>query len=438
MHKTLLATAVASVLLFGTSNALAQEASSEQDQAQVKALMEQLQTLKTSYAQEVRRLRELDMQVQALQARLTGKAPTGALPAQASPANTTATQNTASSAGSLASQAGSIAEARRAQQQATTRSLQDALLQEHTVFDNRLTLENSLSYSHYDRNQLTLNGFLALDAIFLGNIAVEDVKSDSLTYNLAARYGVSPRLTLNLDVPYLGRHTTYQKGGAGGSAAAIAEEKTDGSGIGDVSFSANYKLFPETESRPDTVLTIGFTAPTGRAPYGIPWKTIQPSGDQSLRFAVPEKQPTGNGVWQANVAMSAVKTMDPAIVFANLGYIHTFPRSFDDIDTDPQTRTPGSVKLGNSYYFGAGVAFAFNERTSMSLSFSDRLSAKSSLRQKDLPWTKVIGSDANAATFNMGVTYALSQHTTLVTLLGIGLTPDAPDYSLTFKIPYVF
>jgi len=32
----------------------------------------------------------------------------------------------------------------------------------------------------------------------------------------------------------------------------------------------------------------------------------------------------------------------------------------------------------------------------------------------------------------------MSQHTTLVTMLGIGLTPDAPDYSVTFKIPYMF
>jgi hypothetical protein len=31
----------------------------------------------------------------------------------------------------------------------------------------------------------------------------------------------------------------------------------------------------------------------------------------------------------------------------------------------------------------------------------------------------------------------LNQHTTLVTLLGIGLTPDAPDFTLAFKIPYM-
>lgn len=411
-----------------------------QDQADVAALVNQLQTLKSSYAQEVRRLRELDMQVQALQARLQGKIPQGALPATPSPgqppsSTMAATASVPGGAPSTAGEAGTQAEAEQAK---PTRSMQDALQQEHAVFDRKLTIENGLSYSRYDRKQLTLNGFLALDAIFLGNIAIENVESDSLTYDLAMRYGVSPRLTLNVDVPYLGRKTVYQKGGAGGAATAIAEEQTTGSGIGDVNLTANYKLFSETGAVPDTVLTLGVTAPTGRAPYGIDWKVIERDDDQYIRFAVPERQPTGNGVWQANIGTSLVKTMDPAIVFANLGYIHSFARSFSDIDTDPQTRNPGRVRLGDSYYFGAGVAFAFNERTSLSLSFSDKLSAKSSLRNKDTPWTKVIGSDANAATFNMGVTYALNQHTTMVTLLGVGLTPDAPDYTLTFKIPYMF
>ena len=441
MHHTSLAAAVTCALMLAAANASAQDIPDPQNQAQVKALMEQLQSLKSSYAQEVRRLRELDVQVQALQARLTGKAAAATIPAQASPAEPVVAQRQSDRRdvpGNEASEAGSVAEARQAQQQAPTRSMQDALLQEHAVFDRKFTLESSLSYNRYDRKQLTLNGFLALDAIFLGNIAIENVESDSLTYNLAARYGVSPRLTLNLDVPYLGRQTVYQKGGAGGSAGAIAEERSRGAGLGDISFSANYKLFAETANRPDTVLTLGITAPTGRAPYGIDWKVLERDSDQYIRFAVPDKQPTGNGLWQANLGVSAVKTMDPAIVFANLGYIHSFSRRFGDIDTDPETRNPGEVKLGNAYYVGAGVAFAFNERTSLSLSFSDKLSAKASLRNRNSRWTKVIGSDANAATFNMGVTYALSQHTTLVTLLGIGLTPDAPDYSLTFKIPYMF
>lgn len=424
--------------------ALAQQASPEPvdatQQADVQALIQQLEALKASYAQEVRRLRELDMQVQALQARVTGKAAPapGQAPAVGQPA--TAVDSGAATAAASApapseGYAGTAADARQARE--TTRSVADVKQQNQALFNQRLTLENGLTYSRYDRKQLTLNGFLALDAIFLGNIAIENVESDSLTYNFAARYGVSPRLTLNLDVPYVGRRTVYQKGGAGGSAGAIAQEQTSGSGVGDVSVSANYKLFGEHGNWPETVLTIGATAPTGREPYGIPWRVLERDDDQFIRFAVPEKQPTGNGLWQANVGLSMVKTADPAILFGNIGYIHSFSGSFDDIDSNPDTVNPGDVKLGDSYYLGAGVAFAFNEHTSLSMSFNTKLSARASSRYKGSPWSKVIGSDANAATFNLGVTHALTQKMTLVTILGIGLTPDAPDFSLSFKVPYM-
>jgi len=456
MEKNALIASISTALLLSAGVARAQDAPSAKDQADVKVLMSQLQTLKQSYAQEVRRLRELDVQVQALQARLSGVATGEALPAQAAPdesapqptgaaaatAATATAANAASNAGegaaSASTQAGTMAEAKKAQEVPEKRSLQDALLQEHALFNGKLTIENGLSYNRYDRKLLTLNGFLALDAIFLGNIAIENVESDSLTYDLAARYGVTPRLTLNMDIPYVGRRTVYQKGGAGGSAAAIAEEINSGNGIGDLTFSGSYRLLPETPSRPDTVLTLGVTAPTGRAPYGIDWRVIERDNDQYIRFAVPSQTPTGNGVWQASAGLSVVKTMDPALVFGNIGYMHSFDNSFNDIDTSPDTRTPGDVSLGDSVYFGAGLAFAFNERTSMSMAFNGRISGKAELRAKGGSWAKVIGSDANAGTFNMGLTYAMSQHTTLVTQLGIGMTPDAPDYTLTFKVPYMF
>ncbi|WP_312737363.1 transporter [Stenotrophomonas sp.] len=428
MHTYLRLTPLALAAL--AANAFAQEPATEaKDGADVQALISQLEQLKANYAQEVRRLRELDMQVQAMQARLSGRAggtttPAAPLaPAAAAPPSSEGYASTA-------------AEAQQAKQEAR-RSVDDVKQQQAALFSRRFTLENSLTYARYDRKQLSLNGFLALDAIFLGNIAIENVESDSLTYNLAARWGVSPNLTLNMDVPYLARRTVYQKGGAGGAAAAIAQEETNGNGLGDISASANYRLFGERGWRPETVLTGGVTAPTGRAPYGLDWKVLERDDDDYIRFAVPREQPTGNGVWQANLGVSMVKTADPAILFANAGYIHSFPRGFDDLDTNPDTVNPGDVKLGGSVYFGAGVAFAFNERTSLSISFSDKISARASTRFQGGQWVKVIGSDANAASLNLGVTYALNQHATMVTLLGIGLTPDAPDFTLSFKVPYM-
>ncbi|HRF83267.1 MAG TPA: hypothetical protein PLO34_02400, partial [Pseudoxanthomonas sp.] len=332
--------------------------------------------------------------------------------------------------------ASTAAEAEKAKSEAMSRSVADVKQQARALFDQKLVIENGLTYNRYDRKQLTLNGFLALDAIFLGNIAIENVESDTLTYNLAARWGVSPNLTLNLDVPYIARKTVYQKGGAGGAAAAIAQEQTTGNGIGDAVASLNYRLLGERGARPETVLNFGLTMPTGREPYGIPWRVLERDDDDFIRFAVPEQQPTGNGAWQASIGVSAVKTSDPAILFGNIGYTYSFRASFDDIDSNPDTVNPGDVRLGQSFYYGAGVAFAFNERTSFSMSLSNRLSARARTRTEGQPWLKVIGSDANAAMFNLGVTYAMSRHATMVGLLGIGLTPDAPDFSLGFKIPY--
>ncbi|WMJ69260.1 hypothetical protein [Stenotrophomonas sp. 24(2023)] len=430
MHTIMRFTPLALAALATT--AFAQAGAPVQD-ADVQALASQLEQLKANYAQEVRRLRELDMQVQAMQARVSGRAAVAPGPAEAPAPVPSAPTAVPPSSEAYASTA---AEAQQARQEAR-RSVDDVKQQQSALFSRRFTVENSLTYARYDRKQLTLNGFLALDAIFLGNIAIENVESDSITYNLAARWGVSRNLTLNLDVPYLARRTVYQKGGAGGAAAAIAQEETSGNGIGDIGLSANYRLFGERGWRPETVLTAGVTAPTGRAPYGLDWRVIERDDDDYIRFAVPAEQPTGNGVWQANVGVSMVKTADPAILFANAGYVHSFVRGFDDIDSNPDTVNPGEVKLGGSVYFGAGVAFAFNERTSLSLSFSDRIGARASTRYKGGQWVKVIGSDSNAASLNLGVTYALNSHTTLVTLLGIGLTPDAPDFTLAFKIPYM-
>ncbi len=403
----------------------------ERDQAKVRTLMAKLQALKASYADQVRHLRELDAQVQALQAKLEGRVNGQAVATQTEPSG----QETAKTGGT---QTIRNAEGKTGEDTRPSRSVEDVLQQEHAVFDRKFTLENSLTYARYDRKQLTLNGFLALDAIFLGNIAIENVESDTLTYNLAARYGISPRWTLNLDVPYLARRTTYQKGGAGGSAAATAEQKVSGNHIGDATLSVNYRMFTETLHRPDTVLTFGVTAPTGRAPYGIDWRVLERDNDKFIRFAVPSQQPTGNGMWTANVGMSMVKTLDPAILFGSVGFGHSWANQFGDLDNNPDTVNPGRVQLGNVYTLGGGVAFAFNERSSLSLSFNDRINAKARVKPRNSSWGSVIGSDGHAATFNVGVTYAMSEHSTLVSVLGVGLTPDAPDMTLSFKLPYTF
>ena len=313
----------------------------------------------------------------------------------------------------------------------------EALYQEASGFfgGGSFSLEPGLTYSHYDTRQLFLNGFLALDAIFLGNIGVDEINADTFTFDLTARYNWRQRWQFDINVPYIYRETTYRSAGAGGASSTYSEQVVEGGPkLGDISFGVAYKFLDEQPGRPDAVFSLRVKAPTGDDPYGI--KLDQVPGNDNL--TVPESLPTGNGVWSATAGISLVKTLDPAVMFANLAYTHNFDEDFDDISAQRGVEVPGSVKLGDYFQFGLGTAFALNERMSLSLSFSELISRSSRIRYDGGGWQTVNGSDANAAYFNIGMTLAASDRLTVVPNLSMGLTPDAPDFSLSLKFPYYF
>ncbi len=320
-----------------------------------------------------------------------------------------------------------------------SKAVETLLQEEHALFGRPFTLETGFSYSRYDRKQLILNGFLALDAIFLGNISVDSQEADIFTLDFTGRYSLSQRLQMDMNVPFLYRRTVFQKVGAsGGSTSALNEEAVTtepGVNVGDVSAGIYFQLKPETPANPDIVWNVRLKAPTGTHPYGV--KTVE-LGSGSDTFTVPEELPSGNGVWSLSTGFSFVRTLDPAILFANVSYFHNFAQKFDDISSAQGTVTPGRVDLGDSLQIGLGLAFALNERLSMSFSYAHRLAGKSRIKTDGSDWTSITGSDANAVSINLGATYAMSDKLSMVTSVGIGLTPDAPDVIFSMKFPYSF
>ena len=185
-----------------------------------------------------------------------------------------------------------------------SRSAQSVYQEQHALFNGNFTLETGVSYARSDRKQLALSGFLALDSIFLGDISVDEVKADIITVDVLGRWGVTPRLQVDLDAPYLYRRTVYQSTG-GGSSTSVLSEKTvtldRDVELGDMSAGLYYQLAPETDSSPDIVWNFRVKAPTGTNPYGI--KTIEVPGS-SGNLKVPESLPSGNGVWSASTGFS--------------------------------------------------------------------------------------------------------------------------------------
>lgn len=400
------------VLLAGLTTSTLASAES----ADTQELREQLETLRARYDQQQRALMVLEQRLLQLEASPQGRQ-----------AGTSSTAQTASGSGY------GVALVEDGQPAPSVENI----YQEASGFfgGGTFSLEPGITYSHYDSRQLLLNGFLALDAIFLGNLGVDQINSDTFTLDLTGRYNLRQRWQFDLNVPVVYRETTYESAGAGGSTSLVSEETVTGDPrLGDISLGVSYKFLDEAPGVPDAVFSLRVRAPTGDDPYGI--KIVPVPGNNNLN--VPEDLPTGNGVWSITPGISLVKTVDPAVLFGSLSYTYNLDESFSDISPQQGVKVPGKVSLGNWFQFGIGTAFALNERMSMSFSFTELISQKSELKPEGQNWQTVSGSDANAAYFNIGMTFAASDKLTVVPNLAIGLTPDAPDFSFSLKFPYYF
>lgn len=317
---------------------------------------------------------------------------------------------------------------------APTTAQEDVTRQQQGTFGRRLGAELAMSYTHFDNARINLDGFLALDAIFLGTISIDRINADIFTLEPSIDLGLSDRFFVDASFPLLSRVSNFQSGGAGGSAAGLAEKTIRGTGIGDASVGLSYRLLPESLNSPDIVLNTRVKFPTGRHPFGIGFTEV--TGTEG-NLSVPDRLSFGTGVYGASVGVSVLKTLDPMVVFGSATYFHNFGRNFDDIDEIPGDQ-PGRVKIGNAYQFGAGLAFALNDKSSISMSYTQRIVERTSLTPNDRDQRIVVGSQANVALMNLGATFSLGERLALVANVGLGLTDDSPDMAVSIRIPFRF
>lgn len=317
---------------------------------------------------------------------------------------------------------------------APTVAIADVTEAQQGRFGDRIGLDLGVNYTHFDSARINLSGFLALDAIFLGSISIDQLVADIYSFDPTVRLGLSDRLFFDANLPYMYRTTNYRSGGAGGNASGLMEATVRDHGIGDLNLGASYRVLKETAGRPDIVINARVKAPTGRHPYGIELREIDGSEGN---LSVPLHLSTGSGVWGASLGVSALKTIDPMIVFGSITYFRNFERSFSDI-SETEGDQPGRVSVGNALQFGGGLAYALNDRTSISMAYSQRIVERTKVRLDGQPWQHIVGSQANVALMNFGATFALSQKMSVVASVGMGLTDDSPDMAVGLRVPIRF
>lgn len=316
----------------------------------------------------------------------------------------------------------------------TQASVQAVYRQQNALFKaGQVILQPGLSYAYSDSNALTLNGFLALGAIFLGQINVSKVTSNIETLSLQSSYAPTNSMELSLTVPYLARQSTYESVGVNNSSLQASQQGVTNKGeVGDISAAFYYQVSGR-QGGAAVIWNLTAKAPTGRSPYGIPVVT-QP---QNNNLSYPSALPTGNGVWSVSTGLSIIKSVSPAILFGSLNYTYNIPRAFSNISSTT-TALPGDVAPGNSVSLGGGTAFALNQRISLTLSVDETIVASTRIEPQGGGWQTVVGSSGNAGVLNLGLSYARSRRVTIVTNLGVGLTKDAPNLDLSFTMPTSF
>lgn len=362
--------------------------------------------------------------------------------AQASP-QPQQTQQTAPASGQPAAPAsgqqaapasGQQAPAGDAQKQGATDIRQ--LAQQPSIFERKLTVELGTSYARFDRRQLALSGFYALDSIFLGKLSLDQIKGSTFTHDLTLRYGLLQNLSADIQVPWVMRSNRYISGGANYDYKKLAEARVDTSAIGDLSMGVSWQIFREVRGWADVVGSLRLKVPTGEHPFGIPNRTVrEESKDNGTSpLVVPERLPTGSGLRSVLASVSVLKSFDPVVLYGNVGLTVNLAGHFDDLSGG----NPGSVVLGNTLSLGGGAVLALNDTTAFSAGVSILSSKATRTRAEGGEWAPVSGSSGNAAVLSLGVTQSIGQNLSLVTSFGVGLTNDAPNYTLSVRIPYRF
>jgi long-subunit fatty acid transport protein len=111
------------------------------------------------------------------------------------------------------------------------------------------------------------------------------------------------------------------------------------------------------------------------------------------------------------------------VLFGNISY-------GNNLKTDEEV---GEVNPGDSIGFSFGLGLSLNERTSMSLSYSHKHVLKSKIDN-----FKINGSALDIGQLIIGYSFNYTKQTNINLSLNIGVTDDAPDIRLNFRLPMVF
>jgi hypothetical protein len=147
---------------------------------------------------------------------------------------------------------------------------------------------------------------------------------------------------------------------------------------------------------------------------------------------LPLQLPTGSGFYAIQPGMTWLYPSDPVVFFGNLSYMHNFQR--DNVDrrlVGGVEEHLGKVEVGDIYDASIGMGLALNDKASISIGYDQSFLGVT--RQNG---QTVAGSSRSVlGSLLLGGSYRFSDTRTLNFALGVGVTRDTPDVTVTVRMP---
>ena len=279
-------------------------------------------------------------------------------------------------------------------EEAIDRALEQALVRTGALLLPPGTVEIEPSLSYIRRESSTPVFFLPGGGA-PGQIAENVVRNNDLQAAATLRVGLPYASQIDLFLPYSYEEvsTATRVGGAG-----RGEDSTDISGFGDLVITFTKALMRERDWRPDLFARIRWGTDTGETDDGFN---------------------LGSGTNEIGGSVTAVKRQDPLVFVGTLSYNAALE---DD-----------SVDLGDEIGLTLGTILAASPDTSLRFFLDQRFVGEAEFAGNELP-----GSDQVAASLFIGASSIIGRRLLLDVSAGIGLTDDAPDYSITVSLPIRF
>ncbi|MBB1089303.1 acetate kinase [Lysobacter sp. SG-8] len=299
----------------------------------------------------------------------------------------------------------------------------------------RFVLEPSLQYGYYGNNRVALVGYTVIPAILIGLIDVRQVKINTTTATLTARYGINNRMEIEGKVPYVYVHSDTVSREIFTGSAQDNVFNARGKGLGDIEATFRYQLNQGGLDKPFYIGWLRYKSRSGRGPFEVITDCVTRCVANATGTGLPLDMPTGSGFEAIQPGVTWLFPSDPVVFFGTVSYLHNIERTnVTRRVLGGEEEFIGDISGGDVLGLNLGLGLALNEKAAISIGYDHNVIDRIKHNGEDVPGSVRL----NLGTLLLGGTYRFNDHVSLNVAIGAGLTEDTPDLSLTTRVPITF